>query len=461
MKLKNILSTAILVLGFASCSNEIEEAIGGQGVPLQITANIDGTRAAGVNDREFKDGEYIGFYVSGIDNAWNVLATYNTNEKRWMLDNDNIMLDGQERLVRAYYPYDRFGTMENFLGFPVSAGVNHLVSDNVYVNNKKPVAILTFRHLMARVMFVVNNPEKLELSNITLSGKNIYSTGLYYFEDDYVSCWNNEQPVVVENQNEDKTAEVQSIDALLIPAAAGETEVTLNFANGKKYTTKVTLPELKQGGFYRLPITLEEPNEEIEIDGHKCVDLGLPSGTLWATMNVGASSPEDGGNFYAWGETTIEDIDQIIMDIMMGNNKWRNPLGGWIKYCEEDGKTVLDLEDDVANVTWGGGWRIPSKEQAEELFNPEYCTFSMDHVYAKFKIKSKINNNYIYLPYVGYLLNGSDQTSRYWLNSISSSNPDEANYFYYGKEIEGDMIYKGTSNSDRTNAYKVRPVLCK
>lgn len=100
----------------------------------------------------------------------------------------------------------------------------------------------------------------------------------------------------------------------------------------------------------------------VNTNGHEYVDLGLPSGTLWATCNVGAINPEDFGNYYAWGETTTKD-----------SYTWSNYTWGTenniTKYNNSDGLDKLELSDDAANVVWGGDWHIPTYNQLNELFN--------------------------------------------------------------------------------------------
>ena len=88
---------------------------------------------------------------------------------------------------------------------------------------------------------------------------------------------------------------------------------------------------------------------------HDYVDLGLPSGTLWATCNVGADSPESYGDYYAWGEK-YRKIDFLWQNYEFGGC-------GREKYCKSDGLLVLEPEDDVAQCRWHFGWRIPTKEQ--------------------------------------------------------------------------------------------------
>ena len=111
----------------------------------------------------------------------------------------------------------------------------------------------------------------------------------------------------------------------------------------------------------------EEPERE-------WVDLGLPSGTLWATMNVGANSPEDYGDYFAWGETEPKEVYNWET-YMWGDGSSRELT----KYCTKssygtvDGKTELDPEDDAAQVNWGLSWRMPTLEQLDELCN--YCTW--------------------------------------------------------------------------------------
>ena len=103
------------------------------------------------------------------------------------------------------------------------------------------------------------------------------------------------------------------------------------------------------------------------------VDLGLPSGTLWATRNIGANSPEESGDYFAWGETEPKE------EYYMSNYKWYdydNEL--YTKYCTDSGYGMIDdkeLEprDDAAWANWGPSWRMPSLEQLREL--KEKCSW--------------------------------------------------------------------------------------
>ena len=97
-------------------------------------------------------------------------------------------------------------------------------------------------------------------------------------------------------------------------------------------------------------------------ENHEYVDLGLPSGTLWATCNVGAATPEDHGDWFAWGETAAK-----------YEGDWDNYRFGRYpnitKYNEQDNLTTLQAEDDAATVNWGDGWYTPTPEQWMELID--------------------------------------------------------------------------------------------
>lgn len=160
-----------------------------------------------------------------------------------------------------------------------------------------------------------------------------------------------------------------------------------------------------------------------EHNGHTFVDLGLESGTLWATENLGASKPEERGDFYAWGETSPKTI------FSWGNYKWNDGMkANPTKYTAEDGITILELADDAANVQWGGLWRLPSREQIREL--KDKCSWSRDNARGGYVVTGP-NGNTIFLPVSGRLASsGAVDTNIacYWTCSLSPSSPSNAYY---------------------------------
>ena len=137
---------------------------------------------------------------------------------------------------------------------------------------------------------------------------------------------------------------------------------------------------------------------ELDANSHEYVDLGLPSGTLWSTCSVGGALNSVGGEYYAWGEIeTKENYNE-------NNYKWYSSNNGvYTKYnlyadCGVlDNIEKLELCDDAASVKWGGNWRIPTKQDWQELVeNCSYTFYSTNIVGGDYYImKSKINGNTI------------------------------------------------------------------
>lgn len=118
--------------------------------------------------------------------------------------------------------------------------------------------------------------------------------------------------------------------------------------------------------------TIKEVSKKANVDpygGHEYVDLGLPSGTKWATMNVGANSETDYGLYFAWGETQGY-ADALTKAFNWSDYKWTEDSGLTMsKYNATDGKTVLDIGDDAVAANWGGSWRMPTEAQFQELLD--------------------------------------------------------------------------------------------
>ena len=202
----------------------------------------------------------------------------------------------------------------------------------------------------------------------------------------------------------------------------------------------------------------EGPDDASDI--HEYVDLGLPSGTLWATMNVGASKPEERGDYFAWGETKPKDV------YTESNYKYYDMSFNTItKYCTRsadgsiDNKTELEMSDDAATVNWGINWETPSEEQFRELIRSGNTTISwtkLNDVEGCLIVSNK-NGNRIFLPGTGYYKNGTIYPSyygAYWANSLSigSANIYARDFYFY---IKNDI---NISSEFRHNGLSVRPV---
>ncbi len=150
------------------------------------------------------------------------------------------------------------------------------------------------------------------------------------------------------------------------------------------------------------------------------VDLGLPSGILWAKYNVGATSPEEYGGYYAWGETEEKD-SYTWENYKYGEKIWSEAENDWVWHVTGLPYTICNTQFDVAHVKWGNGARMPSLEEANELVNN--CTWNK-HTYDNTQgyIIIGPNNNQIFLPMEGYFFPGvpSSIYGFYWSGAYSS-----------------------------------------
>lgn len=139
------------------------------------------------------------------------------------------------------------------------------------------------------------------------------------------------------------------------------------------------------------------------------VDLGLPSGNLWAKCNLGASAPEAYGDYYAWGEVEPK------QEYTYPNHKWYKegaPSLGFTKYNNEDGKLSLEDEDDAVIQKLGNGWRTPTLADFRELTNQKLTTIEKTTLngVAGYQITSKKNKKSIFIPFAGFKNSQKPQT---------------------------------------------------
>ena len=186
-------------------------------------------------------------------------------------------------------------------------------------------------------------------------------------------------------------------------------------------------------------------------NGHEWVDLGLPSGTKWATCNVGASTPEEYGNYYAWGETETKSTYSwsTYFDTTDGGSTFT-------KYTT-DGKTVLDLEDDAASANWGGAWRMPTDGEWGELLDECTWEWTTKNGVNGYEVKSEANGNSIFLPAAGYRYDGdlhkAGDDGDFWSSSLCAGRP------LYAWDVYFDSDYvSGYDGCERFCGLSVRPV---
>ena len=185
---------------------------------------------------------------------------------------------------------------------------------------------------------------------------------------------------------------------------------------------------------------------------HEYVDLGLS--VKWATMNIGANSPEEYGDYFAWGETTPKDT------YTWENYKWcKGSEDTMTKYCTDsdygtvDNKTVLEPEDDAAHVNWGGTWRMPTYDEYRELVDK--CTWAgTTQNDVEGLLVTGPNGNSIFLPGAGFFGESPVATGyygNYWSSSLDTDSPFYARsvYFYSSNVGWGTGDYRCSGRSIR------------
>ena len=222
--------------------------------------------------------------------------------------------------------------------------------------------------------------------------------------------------------------------------AVGATTVTAYASNGLSASCVVTV------------------KEKPTINGYEYVDLGLPSGLKWATKNVGATKPEEYGEYFAWGETEPKSIfDWSTYKFELGTS-WDGPFSKYVNspdYGTVDNKTVLDPEDDAAHVNWGGSWHMPTDAEWTELRTK--CTWTRTTQNGvSGRLVTGPNGKSIFFPAAGgrydTYLGSAGSNGLYWSSSLYTGYPYGAWYVYFSSD---DVYWIGNY---RCYGFSVRPV---
>lgn len=210
--------------------------------------------------------------------------------------------------------------------------------------------------------------------------------------------------------------------AILLPQEALEEggEGSVYLENETCKNIRPSIPTISENGYLAEGITL--------FVMHTYVDLGLPSGLLWATCNVGANTPEEYGDYFAWGETQPKDFYWLTTYQYCNGNYPQDPQ--FTKYCCNpdygyngftDSLVALMPEDDAATVNWGLNWRMPTKEEWEELYNNTTCIWTTQNG-VNGCLFTALNGSCLFLPAAGIRnrsnLEYSGDGGYYWSSSL-------------------------------------------
>jgi len=459
-KLHILLAIAATVL--AACSNESEmEQFDPSAwtTPLQVEAQQPATRA-GLDATAFDKGDSIGLFLSGYD------ARYTNVEARWQGSAwsvlDDVQLTSEHTSVYAYYPFTSAASAGQLV-LDAAAQTNYLYGYATDIYNLNPTARIQFHHAMARVRFQVTYKNGAQLQSLNLKGRNILASAVFSMDGfKFVDASVAAEGLTVKPAA--STAATQYVDVLLIPGpAADSTALQLVYSGDKVFNFGIALDTLAMGSYYTMPVTIKED----PYNGHEYVDFGLPSKTLWATVNIGATAPSQRGSFFAWGEVTTKE------DYSYATYKWGNgnsfesgeATAFYTKYCPQkafgnngytDNLTILEAADDAAKVAWRGVWRMPTKAELQELI--AYCDWVWDAKQYGYTVSR--NGKSIFLPaggtVVGKEIMGEATNGMYASAELITDDPNyayELSFFNMGW-TEGQTVARRPRQYGRS----VRPV---
>jgi hypothetical protein len=268
--------------------------------------------------------------------------------------------------------------------------------------------------------------------------------------------------------------------AVFPPLTFSNVIITFTDSEGKTATySKKTLLEITRNsnqliGSFSIDESKWKGEEHNYINGYEYIDMG--NGLKWGTMNVGASKPEDYGDYFAWGETDVKEryvwdnykwmangqsslnfINKYTIDDGRTEASWYDAKGNFIG----DNKTILEIDDDAARKNWQGTWRIPTKEEWDWLMKNCIWTWQRELEgengvivqVAGYTVKSR--NGSIFLPAAGYHYGNAHYDSAkggyYWSSSLS-----EVSYDGSGISINADRVF--SVNNYRQYGFTIRPV---
>lgn len=339
---------------------------------------------------------------------------------------------------------------------------------------------ISLKHLGCFVRFQLTMPVADTYKSITLqsSKTQFVTSGTYDLSKENLSINPNttSSSIAIGLNNTATTNEnkVLTVYLMLAPSDFTDSEINILIEGEayKSYTTTIAGKNMNAGKAYSYSAAVHSGTNingsDVEWDDEgnevgpqfEYVDLGLS--VYWASFNVGASKPEEYGDYYAWGET--ETKEEYMIDWY--NYKFRasghsdddikfSKYNNNSTYGIVDNKMVLDLEDDAAHVKWGGDWRMPTQAEFKELYDNCIWSYTEINGVAGFLIVSKIpgyTDRKIFLPSAGYYSRANRVgTGAYWSSSLYGGRLAVHFYFYHTGQ-------HSTTNTSRYYGMPIRPV---
>lgn len=342
------------------------------------------------------------------------------------------------------------GSSAHIGAYDYLAATYHTVSEEGNVN-------FVMNHLVAYARFVLTMPEADSYSEFSLSTVDaaFVNSGIFDITAEPVAIAAKETSktftMALTNAETTEGNKVLTLYAMFAPVdlSSKTLTITVQGAGANEYKATIDGKNMQAGNGYGYAASLAMVPKH---NGHEYVDLGIKDANgnpvYWATCNLGAESPEVYGDKFAWGETATKDL--------FGWNYYQHGTSDTklTKYCLSpaygtvDNKTILDPEDDAATVNWGDGWRMPTKEEWDQLLDCSWKTNSYGDVLGY--IVSG-NGNSIFLPSDD---NGSSAQGYYWLSTLNTSNSGIADICRFHCYSNSHSI----QNYNRSYSARIRPV---
>ncbi len=457
---------SILFILATSCSQEDKDwiysnkCLNQHKYSMVLSANIsyydsdanDTTRAIGNN---WEDGDHI--YITFLNGSTTILGTgvYSSSSQTWTLTSTGQLPSTSDASCRVYYFREgNADVTDSTIEMDETTAIFCDISAIYSFSNNTVTLAAAFKPYTWRLCFKGTPGMAIKVKS---------SSGILY------------NTLLNRNTGEFSTS---SKDITLIVSTEGytpyiygsfaETRNTLRLKVGGSYydrTIASSILSAGNSGYYTIPTTINHANwtPVVDVSEIRYVDLGLPSGILWAKCNLGAATEDEFGDFYAWGETSgYNGLDRVFD---WTTYKWCDGSNySLTKYCTNSSYGIIDSimtlqsTDDAARVNLGFPWRVPTRTEWQELDTYTTKETTVINGISGRILTSKLNSESIFLPFGGYFT-GSDYinpgtNANYWTSSLHPQNPSYA-YIAYAPS-SGGIRYNG--NLPRCETEAIRPV---
>lgn len=476
-KIYTILFCCVGLLTIFSCTQQDDAfMLNNESNYLQLSTEIV-TRGI-VESTTFNVGDEIGVCVTEADNAheyadgsYNIRATYNGSS--WVMDQKVILTDKAAN-VRAYYPYDSEvvdGQLDIDLN-AVDGADDYLVgSATATVDMNSPIAHIEFKHILTRLTLAISCSEGEHLLNSVLlrSASNTLRTVASYnllYSSQAISGGQSKDKHYIKKEVNATVNETrpQTVDILVYPIEGEEGDYMLEVTlDGKPYIISLPAVNWEAGQQYTYPIDISnveqtEPVREAVYMGFDGDD-GQP--LYWSTYNLGATSPEQEGGFYGWGDPTGEQILYWTIEAGEGFDEYMQKVLICVEECYGGSSApdnISGTELDVVRALWGNNWRMPSETECAKLI--ENCERveveeEVDGVlWQGYWFTSKVNGYKIFIP-KSRSREGTSINDSYFTYYWTSSNNGVSSAF--GFQF-GDKYHPEGISCEKCLGLPIRPV---